>query len=94
MKEFIETGFQAVVTAVNSSYMGQEWLGRFIDNKFLVDLKNKKNIDLCGEYGEYHTLVLDGPLFNKKINILETQPVKIENHWFLNITNYKLEDRE
>jgi diphthine-ammonia ligase len=93
MREFIDTGFQAVITAVNSSNMGPEWLGRFIDYKFMEDLKKFKNIDLCGEKGEYHTLVLDGPLFNKKINILETQPTKIENHWFLNITKYKLEDR-
>jgi uncharacterized protein (TIGR00290 family) len=94
MREFIEIGFKAVVTAVNGSYMGQEWLGRVIDDTFLADLKNKKTIDLCGENGEYHTLVLDGPLFHKRINILETQPVKIENHWFLNITDYNLEDRE
>jgi uncharacterized protein (TIGR00290 family) len=94
MREFIEIGFKAVVTAVNSSYMGQEWLGRVIDDTFLIDLKKKETIDLCGENGEYHTLVLDGPLFHKRINILETQPVKIENHWFLNITHYNLEDRE
>ena len=94
MREFIEIGFKAVVTAVNRSFMGQEWLGRAIDETFLADLKNMGNIDLCGENGEYHTLVLEGPLLNKKIKILTTQPEKIENHWFLNITNYKLEDRE
>lgn len=94
MEEFIEAGFRAVVSTVNSSFMGQEWLGRVIDAQFISDLKSQGNIDICGENGEYHTLVLDGPLFKKRINILETQPVKIEDHWFLNITGYNLELRE
>jgi diphthine-ammonia ligase len=91
--EFIDIGFKAVVTAVNSKYLGQEWLGRMIDDTFVADLKKRESIDLCGENGEYHTLVLNGPFFNKRIDILATERIKVENHWFLNITDYKLEPR-
>jgi diphthine-ammonia ligase len=88
LEEFIDNGFKAVVTTVDSAYMGNEWLGRLIDREFMEDIKKQGNIDLCGENGEFHTLVLDGPFFKKSIEILESEPVKIEKHWFLNITRY------
>ena len=67
LKEFVEAGFRASVVAVNESYLGKEWLGREIDDDFVKELKKKSGIDLCGERGEYHTFVYDGPIFKKKV---------------------------
>lgn len=88
MDEFLDAGFKAIITATNSVIMGEEWLGRWIDRQLIDDINKRGDIDLCGEKGEYHTLVTDGPLFSKRITINTTEPVKIGNHWFLNITGY------
>jgi len=87
--EIIDSGFKAMVVAVKTDLLGKEWLGRIMDRKFVKELKPE--IDPCGEKGEFHTLVVDGPLFREPIKILETQPVLRENfgeHWFLDIKKY------
>ena len=61
IKEFIELGFKAVLVCVNERYLGQSFAGRAIDKNFLKDLP--KNVDPCGENGEYHSFVYDGPIF-------------------------------
>lgn len=64
--EFIDLGFKTIVTCVNDKYLGQEFVGRVIDADFLKELP--KNVDPCGENGEFHTFVFDGPLFSEKVN--------------------------
>ena len=88
--EVVDSGFEAIVVSVNADLMGREWLGRNIDRKFIEELKPE--IDPCGEKGEFHTFVVNGPIFRKAIKILEAQPVIKENfgkHWFLNIKKYE-----
>ncbi len=94
LNEFIEAGFQAVITATESSIMGDEWLGRTIDQTFIDDMASRPDIDLCGEKGEFHTLVTDGPIFKKKLTILGSEPAKINKHWFLNITGCQLIEKK
>jgi len=54
-------------------------------------LRSKRGgVDLCGEKGEYHTFVTDGPLFNKRIEITKSKKVLKENHWFLEILKWTL----
>lgn len=84
LKEFIEVGFKAVIVATKADFLGKEWLGRQIDEEFIKDLKTL-GIDLCGEEGEYHTFVFDGPLFRKPIRIIPGKKVLKRNHWFLEI---------
>jgi len=57
---------------------------------FLEDIKRHKKIDVCGENGEYHTLVINGPLFKQKIDIQETHKVLRDGYWFLDIQKYRL----
>jgi len=90
LKEFIEAGFNALIVATKPELMNHEWLGRNIDEKFINDLAALKNIDLCGEAGEYHTFVTDGPMFKEKIEILSAKKVLRDNHWFLDIKDYRL----
>ncbi len=65
--EFIKAGFRAVVVCVRDDILGEDWLGQEIDDKFVKDLKAMGNIDLCGEKGEFHTFVYDGPIFQKSV---------------------------
>lgn len=69
---FIEAGFRAIVVRINPSKLGVEWLGRVLNTGFYEDIVKLGSIDPCGEGGEYHTVVTDGPYFKKRIELLET----------------------
>lgn len=66
VKEFIGLGFKTVIVCVNEKYLDKSFAGRVIDEDFLNDLPG--NVDPCGENGEFHTFVFDGPIFKKKID--------------------------
>jgi len=88
--EFLKVGFKAIIVSCKADIMGKEFLGRYIDNNLIEELK-KKDICPCGEKGEFHTLVLDGPIFSRPIKILDAEPVIKEGfwkHWFLDIKKY------
>ncbi|NWF51752.1 MAG: diphthine--ammonia ligase [Nitrospirae bacterium] len=85
LKEFIEVGFKAIVIATNSQFLGHEWLSRQIDEKFIEDLKAIEGVDLCGEKGEYHTFVYDGPIFKKPVEFISGKKVLKNKHWFLEL---------
>lgn len=85
LNQFIKAGFKAVIVAAKADLLGQEWLGRRIDKKFIRDIKALGGIDLCGEKGEYHTFVYDGPIFKKPIDIINMGEEFKDNCWFLKI---------
>ena len=93
LREFISSGFEAVLVAVKAELFGEEWVGRELDSTFIThvsDLKQELNISVCGEAGEYHTLVVDGPLFKRRIEILETSKVQRNGYHFLDVSKYEL----
>ncbi len=67
MREFINAGFKAVTTAIDKIEMDDEYLEREIDNQFLQDIPNE--IDPCGENGEYHSFVYNGPYFKHPLQV-------------------------
>ena len=78
LKEEIEEGFEIIMTGVFAEGLDESWLGRKIDLEAveeLKELKKKYGINLAGEGGEFETLVLDCPLFEKKIEILEAEKI-------------------
>ena len=88
LRDFIDLGFEAVMVATKADLLGEEWLGQRVDLDFLKqlgELRKIKDITPCGEAGEYHTFVTDGPLFKKRIEILETSKVLKDGRWFLEI---------
>lgn len=66
IQEFIETGFKAITVSVNAKVLDRSFCGRIVDKDFLNDLPS--NVDPCGENGEFHTFVFDGPNFRHPIN--------------------------
>ncbi len=85
---FVTSGFEAVVVVTKADLFGEEWLGQKIDLDFLSylsELRQRYGIQLCSEAGEYHTFVTDGPLFDQRIEILETNTVLREGYWSLEI---------
>ncbi|WP_299683693.1 diphthine--ammonia ligase [uncultured Dokdonia sp.] len=65
LKEFIAAGFKAITVCVNATYLDEHFCGRVIDESFIEDLP--ETVDVCGENGEFHTFVYDGPLFKNPI---------------------------
>ncbi len=65
--EFIDLGFKAITTCVNARNLDQSFVGRMVDRDFIKDLPS--NIDPCGENGEFHTFVFDGPIFKDPVRI-------------------------
>ena len=63
---FIKSGFKAIITCVDSTQLGKEFAGREYDKDLLKNLPAK--CDPCGENGEFHTFVYDGPIFKNKID--------------------------
>lgn len=63
--EFLDLGFKTIVCCVKSELLDKSFAGRMIDREFLKDLP--KGIDPCGENGEFHTFVVDGPIFKQPI---------------------------
>ena len=66
IKEFLELGFKTIVVCINEKFLDKSFCGRIIDENFLKDLP--ENVDACGENGEFHTFVFDGPLFQHPVN--------------------------
>jgi len=90
LEEFINLGFKAIIVSCQADKFNSDFVGRVIDKKLLDELKSK-NICPCGENGEFHTFVIDGPIFKKPIKIIESNPVLKEGfwkYWFLDIKKF------
>lgn len=63
--EVLGLGFRATVVCTDSRYLGDEFCGRDYDARFIADLP--EGVDACGENGEFHTFVYDGPCFDHPV---------------------------
>ena len=70
LSDLQDAGFKAVFSLVKKPWFTKAWVGRVIDRRAVEELASLvPSPDLCGENGEYHTLVLDGPLFKEAIRL-------------------------
>jgi uncharacterized protein (TIGR00290 family) len=66
-QSFLAAKFKAVITCVDPTVLDDSYVGRHYDRKLLGDLP--LSIDPCGENGEFHTFVYDGPIFEEPVSI-------------------------
>lgn len=71
--EFLSLGFKTIVVCVNEKCLDKSFTGRIIDEQFIRDLPPA--VDPCGENGEFHTFVFDGPLFRKPVSFVKGEIV-------------------
>ncbi|WP_194831501.1 diphthine--ammonia ligase [Prolixibacter sp. NT017] len=81
--EFVSQGFKALTISVRQGVGKEEWLGQLLDNSFFSMLEELEGIDPCGENGEYHSFVFDGPIFEQPVAFTRGKPYTGDNHWFL-----------
>jgi uncharacterized protein (TIGR00290 family) len=79
-RRFIDLGFKAMITSVDSNVLGKEFAGREYDAQFLMDLP--ASVDPCGENGEFHSFVYDGPTFREKVSFKKGECVLRENRFY------------
>ena len=88
--DYLKTGLQATVVRTNRT-LSLDWLGRVLDRKFYDDIQKLPGVDPCGEGGEYHTVITDGPSFTQKIIIEESEKKRLESGFgYLEIKKYKV----
>jgi uncharacterized protein (TIGR00290 family) len=73
-------GFKAITTCVDTNTLGSQFVGRVIDEQFLSELP--ATVDACGENGEYHSFVYDGPIFKEKVAFALGEIVLRENRFY------------
>ena len=91
--DFIAAGFEAIVVSTKAELLGEEWIGHKVDKELLRHLK-KNGIDICGEHGEYHTFVTNGPVFKKGIKIHKSRTIMRDDRWFLETLEYSYSNTE
>ncbi|MDA8098157.1 MAG: hypothetical protein M0042_00860, partial [Nitrospiraceae bacterium] len=89
MQDFISYGFETIVASGDRNLIDKEWIGRKMDKAFIEYLKSR-NLDVCGESGEFHTFVTAGPLFQGRIEITRSEVVARDGFWFLDVKAYEV----
>ncbi len=83
LRTFIDLGFKAIVTCVDAKVLHQKFVGRTIDDNFIAELP--PNIDPCGENGEFHSFVFDGPIFKERIGFTIGEVVLRDSFYFCDL---------
>ena len=94
LNEMLDARFDIRIIAIAAYGLNKSYLGRKIDQDLINDFKKKNNeygLHVAGEGGEFESFVVDCPLFKKRIEIIDSEPVmENENAGFLNIKEVKL----
>lgn len=83
MRTFIDAGFKAYLSCVDGAKLGPTFAGRAIDDSLLRDLP--AGVDPCGEYGEYHSFVYDGPIFERPVPVRVGEIVQRDNRYYADL---------
>ena len=89
--KFINLGFKAIITCVDSNVLDKTFIGRTFDEQFLCKLP--LNLDPCGENGEFHSFVYDGPAFRKKISYTKGEFVLRERFYYCDLIPLEIPGR-
>ena len=86
LRELLDQGVEPVFSCVKSPFFDESWIGRKLDAAAVEEMKIKRSsgvgsgeagLDLCGERGEYHTMVVDGPLYARPVDAASGRAVEL-----------------
>ena len=83
VQTFIKLGFKAYLSCVDSKKLGEGFAGRAIDTDLIRDLPH--DVDPCGENGEFHSYVYNGPIFNRPIGVTVGEVVLRDVRYFADL---------
>ncbi len=76
LREYVEAGFSVIIVSVSAEGMGERWLGRTLDGQAcdeILELGRRYGVHPVGEGGEFETMVLDGPNFSSRLEVLKAE---------------------
>jgi uncharacterized protein (TIGR00290 family) len=82
-RDFLRLGFQAIAVCVDPRVLDPSFAGRVLDESFFADLP--AGVDPCGENGEFHTFVFDGPIFRTPVCFAAGEKVLRDGFWFCDL---------
>ena len=83
-REMLRVGFRAIICCVDPRKLDAHFAGREFDSSLVRDLP--ENVDPCGENGEFHTFVYDGPIFKRPIPVQVGERVMRDGFQFADLT--------
>lgn len=96
LREALSLKFEVMITSVCAYGFDEGWLGKTVDEgvvEALIELNKRYGISIVGEGGEYETLVLDAPMFKKRLRVVEAEKVWEGQSGYLLIKSAELEDK-
>jgi uncharacterized protein (TIGR00290 family) len=81
--ELLRMRFQAIAVCVDPRVLDSSFAGRMLDESFFADLP--PGVDPCGENGEFHTFVFDGPIFRTPVRFVAGEKVLRDGFWFCDL---------
>lgn len=84
--EFIDSGFKTMINVVDINRLPEDFVGKILTRKVADEIETF-GADICGENGEYHTFVFDGPLFKNQVEFHMGEKMKVENFIVVPILN-------
>ncbi len=87
IRDFIGQGFKTILVCVDPAKLDSSFVGRVIDEEFLSELP--PGVDSCGENGEFHTFVFDGPMFKNPVRFSLGEVVCRDSFWFCDLVPEK-----
>lgn len=85
LEELLAAGFEAVIVVVNTNMMPAKYIGRTFTRQLMDELE-ALGIDSCGENGEFHTVVIDGPIFSSRVPVMFGGVRENEGYVFLTVS--------
>lgn len=90
-REFVAAGFRGIVACLDPKQLDESFAGRELDESFFDELPAE--VDPCGERGEFHTFVYDGPIFTKPVPIEIGEVVERDGFVFCDLLRLGRADR-
>lgn len=97
LNQLFASGFKIIFSCVKEPWFTSDWLGKELTKEVVLELTKiheLKGLDICGEQGEYHTLVLDGPLYKKEIVIDSFSEQKNDSIMHMEINKILMKEKQ
>lgn len=96
LNRYVSAGLKVILSCVKSPWLTEDWLGKEITIETIQQLQMKQTetgLDLCGEQGEYHSIVLDGPLFKQEIRLHSYEKCREESLMYIKVKQLVLQNK-
>ena len=85
VRELLSLGYKCLIKSINNSLLPKSILGKTMDDE-VISVMEQAKIDICGENGEYHTLVLNGPVFKQPVNLKAGEILDFGDYSVIDVT--------